>query len=101
MFACSLALLASEFRGRERGTAYGIWGATIAAAAAVGPLVGGGLTEGLGWEYIFFLNVPIGVVAIALSRDAAARVAGRGRARRRLARDSSPSPSACSCSCWR
>jgi EmrB/QacA subfamily drug resistance transporter len=67
MFACSLALLANEFRGRERGTAYGIWGASIAAAAAIGPLVGGGLTEGLGWEYIFFLNVPIGVVAIALS----------------------------------
>jgi EmrB/QacA subfamily drug resistance transporter len=67
MFACSLALLANEFRGRERGTAYGIWGATIAAAAAVGPLVGGGLTEGLGWEYIFFLNVPIGALAIALS----------------------------------
>jgi EmrB/QacA subfamily drug resistance transporter len=66
MFACSLALLAQEFRGRERGTAYGIWGATIAAAAAVGPLVGGGLTEGLGWEYIFFINVPVGVLAIVL-----------------------------------
>jgi EmrB/QacA subfamily drug resistance transporter len=66
MFACSLALLAQEFQGRERGTAYGAWGATIAAAAAVGPLVGGGLTEGLGWEYIFFINVPVGAIAIAL-----------------------------------
>ncbi|HEX6460917.1 MAG TPA: DHA2 family efflux MFS transporter permease subunit [Thermoleophilaceae bacterium] len=80
MFACSLALLAQEFRGRERGTAYGVWGATIAAAAAVGPLVGGGLTEGLGWEYIFFINIPVGAVAIALgalrlteSRDDEAR----------------------------
>jgi EmrB/QacA subfamily drug resistance transporter len=80
MFACSLALLAQEFRGRERGTAYGVWGATIAAAAAVGPLVGGGLTEGLGWEYIFFINVPVGVLAIVLgvlrladSRDSDAR----------------------------
>ncbi|HEX4760157.1 MAG TPA: DHA2 family efflux MFS transporter permease subunit [Thermoleophilaceae bacterium] len=72
MFACSLALLAQEFRGRERGTAYGIWGATIAAAAAVGPLVGGGLTEGLGWEYIFFINLPVGVIAIVLG---AARLA--------------------------
>jgi EmrB/QacA subfamily drug resistance transporter len=68
MFACSLALLAEEFRGRERGTAYGAWGAAIAGAAAVGPLVGGGLTEGLGWEYIFFINVPVGVAAIVLAR---------------------------------
>jgi EmrB/QacA subfamily drug resistance transporter len=66
MFACSLALLAQEFQGRERGTAYGVWGATISAAAAVGPLVGGGLTEGLGWEYIFFINVPVGALAILL-----------------------------------
>src|ERR671930_2123663 len=67
MFATSLALLAQEFHGRERGTAFGIWGATIGAAAAVGPLVGGGLTEGLGWEYIFFLNLPIGILCTLLS----------------------------------
>jgi EmrB/QacA subfamily drug resistance transporter len=80
MFACSLALLAEEFQGRERGTAYGVWGATISAAAAVGPLVGGGLTEGLGWEYIFFINVPVGALAILMgalrladSRDPDAR----------------------------
>src|SRR4051795_4989420 len=66
MFACSLALLAQEFQGRERGTAYGVWGAAISAAAAVGPLIGGGLTEGLGWEYIFFINVPVGALAIVL-----------------------------------
>src|SRR3954454_20892853 len=48
MFATSLALLAQEFHGRERGTAFGAWGATIGAAAAVGPLVGGGLIAGLG-----------------------------------------------------
>jgi EmrB/QacA subfamily drug resistance transporter len=67
MFATSLALLAQEFHGRERGTAYGVWGATIAGAAAVGPLVGGALTDGLGWEYIFFINIPIGIAAIGLS----------------------------------
>src|SRR5436305_6564117 len=50
MFACSLALLAQEFQGRERGTAYGVWGAAISAAAAVGPLIGGGLAEGLEWS---------------------------------------------------
>ncbi len=62
MFAVSLALIAQEFQaGRERGTAMGVYGATIGVAVAVGPLVGGALTDSLGWESIFFLNVPIGV----------------------------------------
>jgi MFS family permease len=50
MFATSLALIAQEFEPRERGTAFGLWGATTGFAVAVGPLVGGALTEGLGWE---------------------------------------------------
>ncbi len=65
MFATSLALIASAFHGRERGFALGIWGATIGAAAAIGPLVGGLLTEGLGWRWIFLVNVPIGAAAAA------------------------------------
>jgi len=80
MFATSLALLAGAFQGRERGTAIGIWGASIGAAVAVGPLVGGALTESLGWEWIFFVNVPIGAAAVFLtvryvaeSRDPGAR----------------------------
>jgi EmrB/QacA subfamily drug resistance transporter len=68
MFATSLALLASAFQGRERGTAFGIWGATVGAAVAVGPLVGGVLTEGIGWESIFFVNVPIGIAAVLVTR---------------------------------
>src|SRR5215211_4166956 len=67
MFATSLALIAQEFQGRERGTAIGAWGATIGGAVAVGPLIGGALTEGLGWEWIFFVNVPIGIGAILLT----------------------------------
>src|SRR3954468_1588492 len=67
MFATSLALIAQEFQGRERGTAIGIWGATIGGAVAVGPLIGGALTDGLGWEFIFFVNVPIGAIAIAMT----------------------------------
>jgi EmrB/QacA subfamily drug resistance transporter len=67
MFATALALLAQEFHGRERGTAFGIWGATIAASAAIGPLLGGALTEGLGWSSIFYINVPIGLVAAWLT----------------------------------
>src|SRR6476661_1410612 len=68
MFATSLALLAQEFQGRERGTAFGVWGATIGGAVAVGPLVGGVLTDGLGWEWIFFVNVPIGIATIVLTQ---------------------------------
>jgi EmrB/QacA subfamily drug resistance transporter len=68
MFAVSLALIAQEFvAGRERGMAMGIYGATIGIAVAIGPLVGGALTDSLGWESIFYLNVPIGIAAIAIS----------------------------------
>jgi EmrB/QacA subfamily drug resistance transporter len=67
MFATSLALLASAYQGRDRGTAIGIWGATIGGAVAVGPLIGGVLTEWIGWEAIFYVNVPIGIYAIALT----------------------------------
>jgi EmrB/QacA subfamily drug resistance transporter len=67
MFATSLALLASGYSGRDRGTAIGIWGATIGGAVAVGPLIGGVLVEGIGWEAIFYVNVPIGAYAIFLT----------------------------------
>src|SRR3954447_19731977 len=68
MFAVSLALVAQEFpAGRERGTAMGIYGASIGVAVAVGPLVGGALTDSLGWQSIFYLNVPIGLGAIAIT----------------------------------
>lgn len=68
MFAVSLALIAHEFdAGRDRGTALGIYGATIGVAVAIGPLLGGALTDGLGWESIFLLNVPVGVAALAMT----------------------------------
>src|SRR5215204_1493098 len=68
MFAVSLALIAQEFTaGRERGLAMGLYGATIGVAVAIGPLVGGALTDSLGWESIFYLNVPIGIGAIAVT----------------------------------
>ena len=75
MFATSLALLAAAFQGRDRGTAFGLWGATTGAAVAVGPLAGGVLTEAFGWESIFFVNVPIGIGAIALTLAQGRRVA--------------------------
>jgi EmrB/QacA subfamily drug resistance transporter len=67
MFATALALIAQDFDGPERATAIGAWGATVGGAVAIGPLVGGLLTEGLGWEWIFFVNVPIGIAAVALT----------------------------------
>ncbi len=67
MFATSLALIAAAFQGKERGTAFGIYGAVIGGAVAVGPLIGGALTSGLGWRWIFFVNVPVGVVAIFIT----------------------------------
>jgi EmrB/QacA subfamily drug resistance transporter len=66
MFAASLALLASEFKGRERGTALGIWGATAGASVAVGPLIGGALTSGISWRWVFFVNVPVGALTLGL-----------------------------------
>ncbi len=67
MFATSVALIASAFQGRERGTAFGIYGAVLGGAVAVGPLVGGALTTAVGWRWIFFVNVPIGVVAVIIT----------------------------------
>jgi MFS family permease len=66
MFAVSLALLAHAFpRPRERASALAAYGATIGAAFAVGPLVGGALTTGLDWRWIFLINIPIGVLCLA------------------------------------
>ena len=67
MFATSLALIAQEFEGRDRASAIGAWGATVGGAVAIGPLLGGVLTESLGWEWIFFVNVPIGIAALVLT----------------------------------
>ena len=67
MFATSLALIAQAFQGKDRGTAFGIFGAVSGGAVAVGPLVGGAITSGIGWRWIFFVNVPIGILAIVVT----------------------------------
>jgi EmrB/QacA subfamily drug resistance transporter len=67
MFATSLALIAHAFHGKERGVAFGVFGGVIGAAVAVGPVVGGVITSGIGWEWIFFVNVPIGIGAVFLT----------------------------------
>lgn len=68
LFSSALALLAQEFEGAARGRALGVWGATVSAAFAIGPLEGGLLTDGLGWQWIFLVNVllavPAGLIAL-------------------------------------
>jgi EmrB/QacA subfamily drug resistance transporter len=67
MFATSLALIGQEFHGKDRAMAFGVWGAVVGGAVAVGPLIGGVITENFGWEWIFFVNVPIGITAMVLT----------------------------------
>jgi EmrB/QacA subfamily drug resistance transporter len=64
IFATSLALLAQTFQGKARGVAFGVWGAVVSLSTAAGPLLGGVLTSGIGWRSIFFVNVPLGIVAV-------------------------------------
>jgi EmrB/QacA subfamily drug resistance transporter len=72
MFATSLALLADAFPARERGVAFGVFGAVTGVAVAVGPVLGGALTSGLSWRWIFFVNLPIGILALMVTLRAVA-----------------------------
>ncbi|WP_211357372.1 MFS transporter [Nocardioides rubriscoriae] len=67
MFATALALLASAFTGKDRGTAFAVFGATTGVSVAVGPVLGGLLTTGLSWRWIFFVNIPICAVALLVT----------------------------------
>ena len=67
MNPATLSIIAATFPPKERGMAIGIWAGVSALALAIGPLVGGLLTEHLSWHWIFFVNIPVGVVAIAAS----------------------------------
>jgi EmrB/QacA subfamily drug resistance transporter len=67
MFATSLALLGHSFRGRERGVAFGVWGAVTGVSTALGPVLGGVITTDWNWRGIFLVNVPIGVFALIVT----------------------------------
>jgi EmrB/QacA subfamily drug resistance transporter len=67
MNPATLSIIAATFPPRERGKAIGIWAGTSALALAIGPLVGGLLTEHLSWSWIFFVNIPVGILGIAAS----------------------------------
>ncbi len=64
----SLTILTAAFPAQRRGTIVGIYGGLAGLAVAIGPLVGGAVTEGLDWHWIFWVNVPIGIAASVLSR---------------------------------
>lgn len=58
----TLSTVNATFQGKERAAAFGVWGAVMAGAAAVGPLLGGWLTEYHSWQWVFYINVPLGAV---------------------------------------
>ena len=63
----TMAVITRTFPAERRGSAMALWGATAGVATLVGPLLGGVLIDGLGWEWIFFVNVPVGVVGLVLA----------------------------------
>jgi EmrB/QacA subfamily drug resistance transporter len=67
MNPATLSIISATFAPHERGTAIGIWAGVSALALAIGPLVGGLLTEHISWHWIFFVNVPVGVLGVVAS----------------------------------
>jgi EmrB/QacA subfamily drug resistance transporter len=68
MNPATLSIITATFPARQRGTAIGIWAGVSALALAIGPLLGGLLTQHVGWSWIFFVNIPVGVLAIVAAR---------------------------------
>ncbi|MEG8277090.1 DHA2 family efflux MFS transporter permease subunit [Streptomyces sp. AHA2] len=78
MMPLTLTLLTAAVPAAKRGMAYGIWGAVNGLAVASGPLVGGSLTEHISWQWIFWLNVPLGLALLPLARLRLAESRGTG-----------------------
>ena len=68
MMPATLSIITATFPPRERGAALGIWAGVSAMALAIGPLVGGLITEHIGWNWIFYINVPVGIVGLVAAR---------------------------------
>jgi EmrB/QacA subfamily drug resistance transporter len=68
MNPASLSIITATFPPRERGQAIGIWAGVSAMALAIGPLVGGLIVDNINWNWIFFINVPVGVAGIVVSQ---------------------------------
>lgn len=84
----TLSTVNATFRGADRAAAFGVWGAVMSGAAAVGPLLGGWLTDGASWRWIFWVNLPVGL-AVAL---AALRLVPETRASGKAYRTDLPGP---------
>jgi EmrB/QacA subfamily drug resistance transporter len=67
MMPQTMAVITRTFPAESRGRAMSLWGAVAGVATLVGPILGGVLVDGLGWEWIFFVNVPVGVVGLVLA----------------------------------
>jgi len=65
----TMAIITRIFPAADRGRAMAVWGATAGVAMVVGPILGGVLTDALGWEWIFFINVPVGLAGLALAQQ--------------------------------
>jgi len=68
MMPATLSIISATFAARERGTAIGIWAGVSAMALAIGPLVGGLISEHLSWSWIFYINIPVGALGLVLGR---------------------------------
>ena len=68
MMPATLSIITATFPPKERGAALGIWAGVSAMALAIGPLIGGLITEHIGWNWIFYINVPIGVAGLVAAR---------------------------------
>jgi EmrB/QacA subfamily drug resistance transporter len=68
MNPATLSIITATFPPRQRGTAIGIWAGVSALALAIGPLVGGLLTQDIHWSWIFFINIPVGVAGVIAAR---------------------------------
>lgn len=78
MFATNSALLNTTYSGRDRGIAFGIWGAVTGAAAAIAPILGGLLIDGFDWRAIFLVNLPIAAVALVMTQRVLTESRGHG-----------------------
>jgi EmrB/QacA subfamily drug resistance transporter len=79
MFATVFALINANYSGRDRGIAFGMWGAVASASTAIGPIVGGFLTQAVSWRWIFVVNLPVSLVALGLCLVALKDAPGIGR----------------------
>src|SRR6266568_4870490 len=81
MNPATLSIITATFPPRQRGMAIGIWAGVSAMALAIGPLVGGLITQHINWNWIFYINVPVGVLAILVSSSRSASRATRRTSR--------------------